>query len=457
MRTDPRAGGPARFLWLALLAAGCGGAASTSADRPHVLLVTVDTLRADHLSVHGYARETSPRIDAFARSALHYTDMVTVLPKTGPSIATHLSGVDPCQHQVTANRLRIPDEVPLVAETFRAAGYETVAWVSNPVLSPEKGFDRGFERYEGFAEEGAMSRLQRQLLRWVEERDWSRPTFTWVHYIDPHGPYTPPPEYAGLFTGDELSRAETRRLPTYYEPLQGWPVNYVLGAIPRYQLVGSEDRVAAYVAAYDAEIRYMDAAFGELLDGLRARGVYDGTAIVLTADHGESLGEHDYWFEHGWYAYEATLHVPMIVKPVGAVTPRVIDSQVSNLDTTPTLLAAAGLPVPAQLQGASLLTDPGERGPLLIQNTSTYPDRYLGVRLSGLKYLREARGGRELYALEADPREERNLVEERGAEARRLDEALRDAVEACAAIGTTEEVTPGSEAARQLEALGYTE
>ena len=398
-----RALGRAALVLAAAVLPGCDGSRDAGAQGPHVVLVTVDTLRADHLSIHGYPRETSPHIDAFARGALRYVDMVTVLPKTGPSMTTHLSGLAPCEHGVTANKLRIPGEVPLVAEAFQSAGWHTTAWISNPVLSPEKGYARGFDDYREFNKEHGLVQLGRRFLKWAGAHDWTRPTFAWLHYIDPHGPYTPPPQVEALFVGDALFEAEARRLPTHYERLEGWPVNYCHGAIPRYQLQGSEDRVAMYVARYDAEIRHMDAIFGQLTGFLRERNLWDTTAIVLTADHGESLGEHDYWFEHGWYAYETTLHVPMIVKPAGEFTPAVIESQVSNLDTAPTLLAAAGLPVPPGLPGRSLLTDPGPRGPLLIQNTSTYPDRYVGLRLPGLKYLREARGGRRAVPLRRRP------------------------------------------------------
>jgi arylsulfatase len=446
---------------LALGPSACGGAAP--AERAHLLLVSADALRADHLSLNGYARETSPCIDAFAREALDYGDMVTLLPKTGPSMATHLTGLAPCEHGVTANKLCIPDEAPTVAEALLAAGYRTAAFVSNPVLSADKGFARGFEVYREIGEEGALPELNRRFLKWAEKHDWSEPTFVWLHYIDPHGPYTPPSECAELFTGDELFAAETRRLPTTYDPLPGWPINYCHGAIPNYQLIEGEDRVASYVARYDAEIRHMDAHFGAVLDYLRRAGLYERTAVILTADHGEAMGERDYWFEHGWYADEAALRIPMIVKPAGAhstspARPMRITAQVSNLDTAPTLLAAAGLPPFPGARGASLLADPGARGALLIENTSTYPERFFGLRLAGKKYLREeASGAEELYDLAADPREERDRAAVEPELAARLARELDAALDACRAVGSTREVEPDGEAQRALGKLGYTE
>ncbi len=439
-----------------LLAAGAAACAPSAPERPHVVLVTVDTLRPDHLSLDGYGRDTSPSIDAFAAAAWHFSDAVAVLPKTGPSMTTHLSGLQACEHQVSANRIRIPDEVPLVAELFAAAGYRTAAFVSNPVLSRAKGYARGFRVYREFAKEGGLDGLNASFLEWAGRKDWKRPTFVWIHYIDPHGPYTPPGEYADLYQDDELARAEERRLPTDYEPLAGWPINYVHGAIPRYQVRGVEDRVAAYVAWYDAEVRYMDAKFAEVLAFLKERELYDDATVVFTADHGESLGEHDYWFEHGWYAYEATSRIPMIVKPSGSPAGRAIDGQVSNLDTAPTLLAAAGLEIPTALAGASLLDPLPDRGPLLIENTSTYPERFLGVRTSRWKFLRELKTGREeLFDLTADRREEVNLVRERPVVADRLRAELERQLAACRARGEAVEVQPGEEVQRRLRALGY--
>ena len=182
---------------LAGVLAACGGAPA-GAPRPNVVWISVDTLRADRLSCYGNERATSPCIDAFAREALHYADMVTLLPKTGPSMATHLTGLAPCEHGVTANKLRIPDEAPTVAEALLAAGYRTAAFVSNPVLSADKGFARGFEVYREIGEEGALPELNRRFFKWAEKHDWSEPSFVWLHYIDPHGPYTPPSECAEL-------------------------------------------------------------------------------------------------------------------------------------------------------------------------------------------------------------------------------------------------------------------
>ena len=438
-----------------LLLVACGGSGEPS---PHVFLITVDTLRADHLSMNGYGRETSPNLDAFAAEALHYEQAVAVLPKTGPSVTTHLTGRDPCETGVTANRILIPAQVPMVAEMFKAAGYRTAAFVSNPVLSPDKGYSRGFDKYAEFAKVGGLDEMNRRALKWMDRQEWTEPTFVWLHYIDPHGPYTPKGEYRNMFQDDALALADTRTLPTSYTPLAGWPASYVHGAIPNYQLRGTQDKVSFYIASYDAELNYMDAAVGEILDFLRERELFDGAGIVFTADHGESLGEHDYWFEHGWYAYEDCQRIPMLVKPVGGVVGQRLSVQVSNLDTTPTLLEMAGVVPPGGLPGRGLIAPPADSQPLFIQNTSTYPDSFSGVRLPPFKYLLDVEtGAEELYDLALDPSETRNLIEESAEVAERMRALHATLSEACTrrSLGDSVEVTPDAETLRQLEELGY--
>ncbi len=400
---------------IAALTAGCDRPAAKSS--PHVVLVTADALRADHLSGNGYPRATSPRLDAFARTAWSFSNAVTVLPKTGPSFVTLFSGLHPRVHLVEANRYRIPSDVPLLAERLKTAGYRTAAFVSNPVLSSGKGYARGFESYRIVDGVAAVNGAFRE---WAEAA-WQSPTFVWVHYIDPHGPYTPPADLADLFADDALARAETRRLPLDYAAIPGFPLEYALGAIPRYQRIDGEDRVADYVLRYDREIRHVDRAFGEILDLLAARGLFDASAVIFTSDHGESLGERDYFFEHGWFVDEGSLRIPLFVKPPGTTAAVSISAPVSNLDLAPTILALAGVE-PVGTPGRNLLAPLPDRRPMLIANTSTYPERYFGLRVDGRKYfrrvatareegqLRDDPGPEELYDLTADAGETMNLA-----------------------------------------------
>ncbi len=437
---------------LGLVALAC----SSPSEEPHLFLVTADTLRADHLSQNGYPRETSPNLDAFAAGAHVFSQAVTLVPKTAPSFASHFTGQPPGRHGVTTNKRALPAGLPVLAEWLREHGYATAAFVSNPILSRRKGFDRGFDRYEEFPKEGGLEALVESFEAFAAGADWSRPHFVWIHFIDPHGPYTPPQALRDLFVDDELFRADGRRVPLDYEPAPGQPVNRVLGAVPRYQQIGREDRVAWYVSQYDAEIRHMDAAFGRVLTLLRSRGLYDDSGILFTSDHGESLGEHDLFFEHGWFTYDASLRVPLLVKAPGAGSGRRVDAQVSNLDTTPTLLALAGLPAPEGLPGRDLL-DTLEPRAVLAQNPSSYPRRYFALRHDGHKLVTSPpREALELYDLERDPDETRNLAGDEPALAARMRaelETLREAEGLPAA--PPDEVEPAPEEIERLRELGY--
>lgn len=425
---------------------------------PHLLLFTADTLRADHTHFGGYPRETTPELDQLAAEGTVFSQAVTLVPKTGPSFATHFTGRRPEGHGVTSNRYALPTELPLLAETLGEAGYTTAAFVSNPILAPRKGFDRGFDRYDEFGKLDGLEPQWRAFREWAETHDWSQPTFVWFHSIDPHGPYTPPARYAERFVGDSLFQADARRVPLEYEVEEGTPPSRVIGALPRYQRIGDEDRVAWYVSQYDAEILAMDDVFGRVIDWLRDRGLYDRTAVFFTSDHGESLGEHDYYFEHGWFVYDATLRVPLVIKPPGAPAPTVRDEPVSNLDTLPTLLALAGAPRPPDLPGRDLLrAATGEERAALPSNPSTYPERFEALRTPEHKYIRELTSGREqTYDLQRDPGETADLSERDPALTARLRErweGLRAALPT--PQGGVAPRRPSAEEQRQLEALGY--
>ena len=439
--------------------AACGAAEEPRLDQPHILLVTSDTLRADHLSIFGYPRATSPSLDEFATRSWHFTDAVTVIPKTGPSFVTTFTGWHSVQHGVRSNFEAIPDGLPVLAEWLKSGGYATAAFVGNPVLREGIGFAKGFDVYrlfDGKRDEGVRL-VNEAFFEWAGGHTWDRPTFVWIHYMDPHGPYAPAVELERPFLEDELAQSD-ERVPLEPETLPSNNPNKVLGAIPIYQQRDGEDRAAVYVARYDAEILYMDTAFGELTAFLEERGLYDGAAVIFTSDHGESLGEHDLWFEHGWFAYEPTLHVPLMIKQPGQTTGRVVRQQVSNLDLMPTIVRLGRGGLHGSYAGTDILAPFGERGPVLIESSDRYPDKYHGVRTSEWKYLvREADGAEELYDLSADPGETTNLADR---EAARLEEMRQACVEALdrarkLAIAPTSGTPDDPETLERLRALGY--
>ncbi len=415
---------------LALLAllAGCGPGPSRSAKR--LFLITSDTLRADHLHYAGYPRATSPHLDALAERAWRFDRAIAVIPRTGPSFASMFSGQAPQEHGVQTNARVLPADLPWLPAILGQRGYFTAAFIGNPVLGEAKGYARGFERYElHFDVKTSVTRVKEAFLAWAREHDWTRPTFVWVHFVDPHGPYRPPPDLVDRFWGDELMQSDPRTVELDDRPEGGM----VLGRVPTYQRFGADRRVASYVARYDAEIVHMDRALGEVLGFLRERELFDSGLVVFTSDHGESLGENDYYFDHGWSACEATLRVPLLIKLPGQQEGRRVEGAVSTLDLAPTLLALLEGDPASELPS---LFDPDDGEVIVIQNGGEYPEQIVGLRTPQWKYLRQVAAGADrydpaapvleekLYDLSADPGEATDLREERPEMAATLRERL---------------------------------
>jgi len=384
------------------------------------VLVTIDTLRADHVGCYGATTEATPTLDALARRGVRFETAISPAPLTLPSHATLFTALDPPAHGVRSNGAFRLDEGPAtLAERFRSAGFATAAFVSAFVLDRRFGLTRGFERYDdelGVQDEdvGVESRRAGETvdaaLGWLE--DAPARFFLWLHLYDPHAPYEPPEPH------------QTRQL--------GRP--------------------------YDGEIAYADAELGRLLAALDARFPDGRTLVLVTSDHGESLGEHGEP-THAFTVYDATQRVPLILAgpsvPAGVVEPRLV----RLADVAPTLLALAGLPPLDGVSGASLLPAPGAprepgAGVAWVETLAPQLDLgwspLLGVRTPEHKYVRAPRP--ELYELASDPGETRNLAAERPDLVAEL-----DALVAARAAGQRAQPNLGvdAETAERLRALGY--
>jgi len=402
-------------LFLCLISFGCGdpqpppGALQTA--RPHIVLITADALRPDHLSVNGYARQTSPAIDAFASHAWNFSEAVTVIPKTGPAFATMFSGRHPAEHGVRSNLHSVSNSTQMLAQILKQNGYRTAAFVGNPVLQPQLGYDRGFDKYQVLPSADGVVTVEESFLPWARA-GWDRPTFAWIHFLEPHGPYRPPEAFSAMFAEDELEESDNRTAPLSYKPLPGATPNKVLGAIPLYQQIEDEDQLGVYIREYDAEIRYMDTAFSRIISFLKQSGLYDQSIVIFAADHGESLGEHDYYFEHGWFAYDASLRIPLLIKEPHQTDGRTVAEQVSLLDFLPTVLALARVETEQAEDGTNILAPLNGDRAVIVENSDRYPERYIGLRTRSMKYLRvESTGNEELYNLIDDPGEATNRVD----------------------------------------------
>ena len=415
-----------------LLAALATGVSCGRSERPNVLLVTIDTLRADHLGCYGFGLANTPAIDRLAAEGVRCTDATAVAPITLPAHASILTGLYPPAHGVrdNGNYALGPDAVTL-AERLEAAGYKTGAFVSALVLARRYGLDQGFQTYDDelwsedqpelfMIRDRPAPRTAERTLAWLggwwtsAERP---PFFLWVHFFDPHQPY------------DTHSIDLAARAPT----------------------------------AYDAEIAEADRGVGSIVEWLREHGVLDDTLVVVTADHGESLGEHGEP-THGIFIYDATIHVPLVWRlPRAFPKGTTYAGPVRHIDIVPTLLGYLGLAGAAETQGADLL--PAFRGETPPPDVTQYSEARLaeegfgmaplsGVRHDGRKWIQAPRP--ELYDLRADPGELTNLYPAEPAAAAPLEAALAsvDADSARRVLhAPTREIDRETE--EMLRALGY--
>jgi len=322
------------------LASGC--ADRVPAPATPVLLVTVDTLRADHLGCYGCRRPTSPHLDRLARAGHLFLDAWCPMPTTTPSHAALLTGRHPRSLGVLSNGGLLPQDAVTLAEVLADRGYDTAAFVGAYPVHARFGLNQGFQTYSGPEK---LSRKADQVvdeaLRWLAQRD-GKCFFLWVHLWDPHTPYFAPEEYRERF-----------QVPAFELPLK-------FAFIRRPGNV-SEEIVEKTVAAYDAEIGWTDHNIGRLLASMKRHGHYDRSLIAVTADHGESMAEllesRAYAFDHGEFLYRHQLSVPLMIKPPGEpnhTTAARHAAPVSLLDLMPTLLDLLGLETPEETEGRSL-------------------------------------------------------------------------------------------------------
>jgi len=448
------------MLWILFAFAGCRGesregvqAEDQASALQHVILISVDTLRADHLGCYGYDRDTSPNIDRFAREAVLFETCLSHAPLTSTSCASLLSGFLPHETEVLGT-VHVPPGLVTLPKIREAQGFTTLGVVSNPILKAGFGWEQGFAIYDSKMKE-------RDKVRRHRERNAGRTTdraielltehrekrlFLWVHYQDPHGPYTPPKSYAGLF---ESAGGEPR-------PLEVNDTVSGQGGIPSYQRLGDNRDYRHYVDRYDAEIRYMDDCVGRLLDTIAELGLSESSIIVFTADHGEGMGENDYFFAHGENLHLSLLRVPLIIR-FGGQGGRTRTDPVQHLDIVPTVLGSLGIDSGLPLRGADLRAGPAVAREIFAEKEKGGVMRSLLHDGFRLVYSEEDDRFR-LFDLRADPGEEHDLSA--SAEHRERLNDLKTRMARVAGENALEDLThePGeltAEEAEGLRSLGY--
>lgn len=453
--------------WLALLAlASCSRPPASPARR--VILITCDTLRADRLGVYGYARPTSPRVDAFAKDGVVFESAYTTIPITGPALSALHTGRLPDELGLASgNKLLLGAPAVTLAEIVRDAGISTAAIVSNWVLrrpAPEQGdvgVKQGFQHFDDRmdSKEGARDVFERKApattdaaIDWLAKRKSTNDDrfFLWVHYQDPHGPYQPSKE---MLAGLERPATDEPALPL-------GKTQFGRGQIPSYQNIDGERAPERYRERYDGEVRTFDAQFGRLIDWLKANGWFDDALIVFTADHGESLGEHGFWFCHGENVHREEVRVPLVVKyPHGAVHPNAarVAELATHLDLWPTTLDAFGLPARPN-RGTSLFAEalPADRVSSQVVRQPGAPERWIAATDGRWRLVQEGTNAPKLFDVAADPGEERDLAAANAARMQELAGRLRayEASHAAPPIAPVR-LAPTSENQRALRNTGY--
>lgn len=403
---------------------GLSGAVKEGEVR-HVLLITLDTTRANRLGCYGYKGASTPQLDGLAQKGVRFLRAYAHTPLTFPSHCSILTGTSPLYHLVRNNGSYYLDAgIPTLAETLRSAGYKTAGFIASFTLDSRFGLDRGFELYnddlnkgeilKNFRSERKAGEVVDAFLPWLA-RNAQHQFFAWIHFYDPHLPYAPPSPFKEM--------------------------------LPK--------------SPYDGEIAYVDFAVGKVLEMLKEKGILDDTLIVVAGDHGEALGEHRE-IDHGLFLYEGTMRVPLLfvhgkALPQGETVP----ATVRLMDIMPTILELAKLPVPKTVQGISLL-------PWIAGRTKTdlaaYMETYYPRENFGWSELRGVTDGRwkfiqaprpELFDLAGDPHEETNLFQKAPSRSREMVRKFQDVVRANSQATDSPKRRMTSEEQERLRSLGY--
>ncbi|MCK5557109.1 MAG: sulfatase, partial [Candidatus Hydrogenedentes bacterium] len=346
------------------LTGGCAG--RPIADGPNIVILLIDTLRADHLGCYGYDRNTSPEIDQLASEGVVFENAHAASSWTLPSTASMLTSLYPREHGAMSITHGISPMAVTLAERLRQAGYDTAAFSANySMVTVERGFDCGVDHFELFVKEGSAvsadvlnrtrklaekygeikavdaEELSSAALKWLDSReDTSRPVFMYLHYMDPHSPYEPPPPFDTVFD------------PDYLGTIDG---DSIFRAIHMHEFEATERDKQHIVALYDGEIAYADSQIGDFLDALDKRELLEDALVMITSDHGEELFDHES-IGHGPTLYEEVIRVPLIMWQKRFERPgTTVDSYVSLVDIVPTVLNVCGIESSGTLRGKPLL------------------------------------------------------------------------------------------------------
>jgi arylsulfatase A-like enzyme len=424
---------------------------TATSGRPHnVVIYLVDTLRADHLGCYGYDRPVSPRIDAFAREATLFRHAVAQSSWTRPSVATVLTGLLPRTHGVHRKKDALPPEAVTLGEILKEQGYRTAGFATNFNVARSFGFAQGFDTYDLLGRRrGTATNIHALAVEWLEtEGHGDAPFFLYLHTVEPHAPYNPPAPFRQRFAPQVRNEALTH-LRILHELKEG-------------RVVATPEMRRDLLDLYDAEIATNDAAFGALIDLLVQRGLWQDTIVVFVSDHGEEFLDHGGW-EHGRTLHTEMLDVPLIVRIPGVGNGRSVERLAQHADVVPTILDALGIPIPAAVEGRSLLpwmTGDGREENVEVAAFSwldEYGFRAASVTTPEWRLIEEKSPGfkRSLYDRRSDPREKSDLAAGRPVWSGYLATWIKAEELPREGMLKAREGVVDPELKRQLQALGY--
>jgi len=337
-------------LALALLLSGYCKKESLKATPPNVILLTVDALRADHMGCYGYDYNTSPFIDAFAEKASLFEFAYCTIPKTSASFASMMTGLHPLVHKTKPNRDTLDLRFITLAEAIRMKGYYNIGIVDNGNLSKKYRFNQGFHKYievwtqtEGLEESSAF--ITDKVINFLKQNK-KAPFFLWAHYIETHTPYNPPKDFVEERPpGRDINQLKKK---------------VIVGTKHERQLLRKISQEGHFISLYDGSIKYVDQEIGKIIQHIFANGYDKNSIVIISSDHGEDLGEYNFYFDHGPLAFNAAARVPLLVYIPGKKGKK-IKYPVSLMDIYPTILKTVGLVPPYEIQGQDLFEKTEDR------------------------------------------------------------------------------------------------
>lgn len=336
-----------------------------AASNYNLVLITIDTLRADHLGCYGYPRKTSPTIDALAGEGTLFTNTIAQRGLTWPSLTSIMTSLYPVEHEVRDNGMQLNGSKIGLAQILKSKGYTCAAFLTNAYQATWRGFD---------CKKGSDDReVTGQAIGWLKSHHGKK-LFLWVHYLAPHKPYAPPMPYKNLFD------------PDYKGNMDG--SDKQLNEITIKKIALSKEDLNHIISLYDGEIAFVDDQVAQVIDTIRKLKIKNKTLIVISADHGEDLYQHNLYFYHAASIYESSLRIPLIFSLPGVIPSNIkINKLVESIDIAPTILEILGISSPGSFQGTSLTPLFKNRDIFLGDAYSEWKDKILSVRTSNYWYI----------------------------------------------------------------------